>query len=220
MQRDSLFMAALFLVIILMFTFGSELGMKVQTVLAGPVRLSPSAGMLATVSQTVEGYGMTHTTATSTPEKGIMAPVYSRYPFNLKSEILIAAGRNSGVNVGDVALYQGSLLGSVEKVFADSALVQTIFDNRFKAPVRIGSSGTDALLVGGPEPQLTLIPQSAGVAQNDQVYAAGENFPYGATLGALQDLSGSADNIYRSAALRVFYNPASMNAITVVPKGS
>src|SRR5689334_2713591 len=124
MQRDTLFIALLILIIVGMFTFGSRLGMKVQTVLAGPIASQATAPTIETLSQTVEGYGMTHTTA-STTQKGIVAPVYSRYPFNLKNEILIAAGGNDGVKVGDVALFQGSLLGSVEKVFSDSALVQT-----------------------------------------------------------------------------------------------
>lgn len=219
MRRDSIFSAAAAVFIIVLFTFGSKLGMKLQTILAGPVGTPSSVPALATVSQTVEGYGMTHTTGTTTV-KGIAASVYSRYPFNLKNEILIAAGANAGIKVGDVALYEGSLLGSVEKVSGNSALIETIFDNRFKTPVRIGSAGTDALLVGGPEPQLTLIPRTATVAQNDQVYAAGEAFPYGTAVGALQDLKSSSDNIYRSAALRVFYNPAAMTSVTVIPEGS
>jgi cell shape-determining protein MreC len=222
MTRDSFFTLFLTLLIVVMFTFGSHVGMRLQTLLAGPVPVA-NTGSLETLSQTVEGYGLSHTLGTSSTTKiqnGTTFPVYSRYPLNLKNEVLVAAGEKDGVKVGDTALFQGSILGSVEKVFHDSALVETIFDSRFKTPVRVGSLGVDALLVGGPEPQLTLISRNATVGENDEVYVAGAEFPYGAVVGSLRDLRNTADNIYRAATLRVFYNPASLNFVTLVPKSS
>ncbi len=221
MNKDSILIIVLMLLITSMFTFGSRLGMKIQSALAGPIVSQEKSDSLETISQTVTGYGASHTIGiATTTTNGKTVPVYSRYPFNFKNELLIAAGEGQGIEVGDVALYQGSVLGSVEKVFKDSALVETIFDSRFKTPVRIGSRAADSLLIGGPEPQLTLIERSASVGENDAVYAAGEGWPYGIALGSLKDIKNNGDNIYRSATLRVFYNPASLQSVTIVPKSS
>jgi len=220
MKRDSLFLVALSLFIVAMFTFGSKIGMKVQSAMAGPIPEVRDSANLATVSQTIEGFGTSRTAQSAAALGGKTVPVYSRYPFALKNELLIAAGEKDGVKVGDVALFQGSILGSIEKVYEDSALVQTVFDSRFKAPVRIGSSAANALLVGGPQPRLTLIPIDAAIGNDDQVYAASEGWPYGAALGVLEDMKKADDNIYRSATLRVLYDTAALSSVVVVPKGS
>ncbi len=218
MKRDTLFVLVLIMLIGVMFGFGSKLGMRFQRVLTGP--LPQIAGQtLTTLRSTVEGYGAIHTLAANIAGAKTV-PVYSRYPFNLKNQILIAAGKNDGIKEGDIALFEGSILGSVEKAFSDSALVETIFDSRFKTPVRIGSQATDALLVGGSNPELTLIPATAAAGENDQVYSAGEGWPYGSALGALHDLKSSENSLYKNATLRVFYNPASLSSVTVVPKES
>jgi len=73
----------------------------------------------------------------------IRAMVYSRYPMNFRNELLVSAGSNDGVTTGAAVVFQGMLLGQVEKVFPDEALVETIFDNGVKMPVRIGASGAN-----------------------------------------------------------------------------
>lgn len=218
MRREHIFLSLLVIFFAVIFTFGSRTGMYVQRLLTGPIALSETGGNLETLRATVEGYGTVHTLKGDTSVDGKTVPVYSRYPLNLKNELLIAAGANDGINPGDVAIFQGSILGTVEKVFADSALVQTVFDSRFKASVRIGSEGADALLVGGAEPKLTLIPLDSKVGDNDQVYTAGENMPYGTEIGALKNLRNSGNSLFKDASLKVFYNPATLDEVTVIPK--
>lgn len=220
MRPRHIFLGFLVLLFIVLMSVGSRAGMYVQRILSGPLPADSGSGTLRTLNTTVEGYGTVHTLQGDTTLAGRAVSVYSRYPFNLKNEILVAAGSESGIKAGDAAFFQGSILGVVEKVFAKTALVQTIFDARFKAPVRIGTEGTDALLVGGTEPQLTLIPSDAKVSPNDQVYSAGETLPYGSELGALQGLTDSANTLFREGGLKVFYNPAAMNEVTIVPQGS
>ncbi len=215
MRRDTLFITILSIFLICLFAFGSRLGMRLQTLLAGPVpQGSAVMESIATISRTIEGYGVMRTTNAA---GGRNVPVYSRYPFNLKNEFLLAVGEDQHVEAGDVALYQGSVFGSVEKVFKGSALVQTVFDSRTKIPVRIGAAGADARLVGGPEPRLTLIPKAADISENAAVYAAGVGWPYGAPLGTLRGLEDAPDNIYRIGTLRVFYNPAGVTEVTLLP---
>jgi len=86
---------------------------------------------------------------TSSPNE-IRAMVYSRYPLNFKNELLVNAGSNDGVAAGAAVIFQGMLIGQVRTVFPNESLVQTIFDNNLKMPVRVGASGTNGLLQGVP----------------------------------------------------------------------
>ena len=61
------------------------------------------------------------------------AIVYSSYPFNSKSEIIISWGENRGVLVGDAAIYGTSIfVGRVKEVTLDKSVVTTIFDPGFE----------------------------------------------------------------------------------------
>lgn len=150
-------------------------------------------------------------------EASLKVHVYSQYPLNLKNQLSIAAGSLDGIAVGDIALSNGYLVGIVEKTFERSALVQTVFDKRFQAPVRIGASGADALLRGGNDPQLTLIPVNAAIAEGDEVYAAADGMPYGAALGSLRGLHDSGDKVFREASLSVPYNAGNLEELTIIP---
>ncbi len=220
MRRERLFLGLLILLLAALLTFGYRGGMYVERLLTGPLPIDMGGGTIRTLTASVEGYGTIHTLQGDATLPGQVVPVYSRYPFNLKNEILVAAGAGSGIKAGDAAFFQGSILGTVEKVFAGSALIQTIFDARFKAPVRIGAEGVDALLVGGPEPQLTLIPADAKVQANDQVYSSGQDLPYGSELGTIGYLADSPNTLFKEGGLKVFYNPAEMNEVTIVPQAA
>lgn len=150
----------------------------------------------------------------SIPAHYMPAMVYSRYPFNFKNEILINAGANEGVTAGKAVLYQGGvLIGTVEAVFPDSSLVQTVLDGNFKMPVRIGAKGYDALLVGGASPRATSILQSASVHAGDVVYTAAPNLPYGLPIAVVTAVSVSRDNLFQEASLDFAYD---MNTVQTV----
>lgn len=220
MRRDHLFICLLLVLFAALLLFGSRAGMYLQRALTGSVSSSDFLANLTTLRATVEGYGTIHTIKGDASLGGKIVPVYSRYPFNLKNEILIAAGESDGIQAGDVAVSDGSILGIVEQTWSDSALVETIFDTRFKAPVRIGQAATDALLTGGPEPKITLIPAGSKVAENDQVYTSGVNLPYGTELGVISGLGSTDNSLFMSAGLKVIYNPAALSEVTIIPKAN
>lgn len=201
-----------------MFGFGSKLGMRIQRILTDPIPALGAVSTIETVSQTIQSYGNTKTTESTLQGKKV--PIFSRYPSNLKNELLVAGGEKAGIQVGDVALFQGAILGTVEKVWRDSALVRTIFDTRFKSPVRIGQTGADALLIGGVQPRLSLIPAAASVANNDTVYSAAEGMPYGIGIGAVQNIHDAPDSMFKDASLRLPYNPATLAEVLLVPKSN
>lgn len=147
---------------------------------------------------------------------GITAFVYSRYPFNVKNEFLIAAGEASGISEGQAVLADGVFIGRVEKVRGGSAVVQTIFDPRFRLAVRVGASGADALLVGGVSPRLTLIPKNAGINTGDAVYTASPEFPYGTPLGRVREMSLSSDELFMEATLEVAAGTSEVVSVFVI----
>ena len=131
----------------------------------------------------------------------IRAEVYSRYPMNFRNELLVDAGTNSGVTSGTAVVFQGMLIGRVDKVFPDEALVQTIFDNGLRMPVRIGSGGANGLLQGGSYPMIGSIASNAMVADGDVAYSVAPGIPYGLPIAKVLATSTSPDSLFQQAAL-------------------
>lgn len=150
------------------------------------------------------------------PPNYLRAMVYSRYPLNFKNEILVDAGANQGVAIGKAVVFQGILIGSVEKVFSDSSLVRTIFDGTFKVPVRVGSAGYDALLVGGAYPKATSMEKKAVLHAGDIVYTAASGFPYGLPIAVIRAAGISPDGLFAEAALGFAYDINSVQTVLIV----
>ncbi len=145
----------------------------------------------------------------------IRAIVYSRYPFNFKNELLVNVGADQKVAVGKAVVFQGVLIGTVEKVFPDTALVQTVFDSNFKMPVRVGAQGYDALLVGGASPIATSIKKDAPVAAGTIVYSAAPGLPYGLPVAIIASTSTSPDTLFEEAALDFAYDVDGVQAVLI-----
>lgn len=204
-MRQYYFIAILILLIVVLFGFGSSVGFALQAALRG----NPSTGatdLTASISDVTGSSGA-----------GLKVHVYSQYPLNLKNQLSIAAGGADGIVAGDIALADGYVVGIVEKTFEHSALIQTIFDKRFQAPVRIGAAGADALLRGGNDPELTLIPMNDAIGEGDGVSAVADGMPYGAPIGSVRGLHDSGDKVFREANLSVPYNPGNLKELTIIP---
>ena len=150
------------------------------------------------------------------------ASVYSRYPFNVKNEFLAGAGKQEGVREGDSVLLFGDkdpikiLVGKVEKVFKSTALVETIFDERWHSAVRIGDQGYDALLEGGISPRLTLIAKDARIVSGDIVVSADPAFAYGLAIGEIKSVAFSSDQVFQEAELSFPYNLNFVRAVGIM----
>jgi cell shape-determining protein MreC len=140
------------------------------------------------------------------PQNDIRVMVYSQYPFGFKNELLVNAGANEGIATGSAVTFQGIFIGSVVQDFSDSAVVQTVFDPTFKLPVRIGSSGADALLVGGAYPKAMSIAKTAPIANGDIVYTAAPGIPYALPVAVVNATDTSADNLFQEASLDFAYD--------------
>jgi cell shape-determining protein MreC len=149
------------------------------------------------------------------PQGYLRAMVYSRYPMNFRNEILVNMGAHEGVAAGKAVLFGNIFIGKVTNVFSDSALVQTVFDGDFKMPVRVGSLGYDALLMGGAYPKAGSISKKASLASGDVIITADPNFPYGLPVGVIRDMSISADNLFEEATIDFTYDINSMQTVLI-----
>jgi len=142
--------------------------------------------------------------------------VYSSYPFNSRSEIVIAEGKDSGVKVGDTVLYGGNaLVGHIMRVFDSSSVVKTILDPTEEIAVRIGEDEVDALLQGGNEITLTLIPHDEEVNVGDRVITAGRGFPYGLEVGTIRSLKEGDGEAFKEAILTPSFSIKNLRDVTL-----
>lgn len=158
------------------------------------------------------------TIASEMPQAGgneIHAMVYSRYPLNFKNQILVNAGSADGVSDGAAVAFQGMLIGRVLQVFPHEALIQTVFDSGFQIPVRIGTSGYDGLFEGGSYPKIGSITKSAGIEDDDIVYAAAPGLPYGLPIGQVSATSTSADSLFTEAAIAFPYDVNDIQTVVI-----
>ncbi len=156
----------------------------------------------------------------------IRAMVYLQYPFGFRNELLVNAGSNENVTVGKAVTFQGIFIGMVDKVFPDSAIVQTVFDATLKMPVRIGAAAGgaggntaagsyDALLVGGADPYAASIAKGAPLAPGDIIYTAASGLPYGLPIGIVNATSASGDNLFEQASIRFGYDMSGMQSVLI-----
>lgn len=154
-------------------------------------------------------------------EKNIKpAFVFSRYPFNFKSEILINLGQSSGIKINDAVVlpdndYKFLLLGRIKEIFDNFSIVQTIFDPDFKIAVKIGLK-TNALLEGGIEPKINLIPKEAEVLEGDLIYSVDSSLPYGLIIGQLGKIKNLNNNLFNAAQIIVPYKLNQLNIVGII----
>ena len=142
--------------------------------------------------------------------------VYSSYPFNSRSEIAIAGGAEDSISQGDTVVYSGTVLvGRVKSVFESSSIVTTIFDPSWEMAVRIGTSEADALLKGGNELKIFLIPQDATIEEGDTVISADRNLPYGLELGYISKIENTEGDVFKEAVLEPALKLRNLRDVTI-----
>jgi cell shape-determining protein MreC len=140
--------------------------------------------------------------------------VYSIYPFNLKNEVSINIGSESKVRLGGAATtMDGVLVGKIISVSDKSSIIKTIFDATFELPVYIGKTSVPALLKGGPNPKITLIPKSSIVDAGSLIYSASKDFPYGLVLGEIGPIKVSGTSVFYEGELRLSYNLSDLRVL-------
>ena len=142
--------------------------------------------------------------------------VYSTHPFTSRSEIAIAAGVEDGIRTGDVIVVSGDILvGRVTDVFESSSVVTTIFDPSWEIAVRIGEEEIDALMQGGNEIKLTLIPMDSFVEEEEKIITASEGFPYGLELGFVREVQNTEGGVFKEALINPSFRVSQLRNVSV-----
>lgn len=149
----------------------------------------------------------------------ITAKVFSAYPFNIKNQITINAGKNQGIEkLMVVTISENILVGQIIEVYKNSSLVRTIFDPDWQLPVRIGEEGIDGLFQGGGEPRVILIEKEKPLQLNDVVYSASQEFPYSLKIGEIAEIKESAAGVFKEALLKMPFNVSELREVNVLTK--
>jgi rod shape-determining protein MreC len=222
-KKNTRLSAILIVFIALLVFFRPSYGWKLRGFLMPVARIQDNVALgLAAENQSLKAeLAKLQNIKSQIPEKPpafVRAMVYSRYPLNFKDEMLLSAGRNEGVALGSVVVFEGVLVGKISKVFDDMSLVQTIFDSRFQSAVRVGTAGVDALLKGGSLPEIDLIPLKAKIESGDIVYTVSPDFPYGLPVGEVESIKVSANQLFQEATLSFAYDINAVETVLVAKK--
>ncbi len=154
--------------------------------------------------------------ADDTHSTSIRAGVYAEYPWNNQELLVLDKGSDEHIAVGMPVLSEsGFAVGVVIKVHASTAEVQTIFDAAWKSSVAIGTKGVKAVLSGGAAPQLSLIPENAGIAPGDSVVSVSPLLPLYAPIGSVDAVEGNGETVWESASVSVPYQEGDLTSVLV-----
>ena len=81
--------------------------------------------------------------------------------------------------------------------------------------VRIGTSEADALLKGGNELKIFLIPQDATIEEGDTVISADRNLPYGLELGYISKIENTEGDVFKEAVLEPALKLRNLRDVTI-----
>jgi cell shape-determining protein MreC len=147
----------------------------------------------------------------------LRVPVYSNYPLNNTSRIVIAAGSAAGITEGmSVVLEPGVFIGEVVSTALHYSEVRTLRDLGWELPVKIGPANVDSLLVGGHEPRLTLISRKKPAEAGLEVRLASKKHPYGLLVGTVGSLEPSDNNLFEEASVVAPYIFGEVDQVYVV----
>ncbi len=223
MRKENLFLLFLILTVLLIFLYPS-LGWKIRDLITVSGTQNPDYKNLVLENQSLKAdlaqLSGLKKELPSYSGNFIQASVYSNYPFNFKSELLVNRGEKDGVKVGQpVIVFSVSskpvLIGIVEEVFRNNSLIKTVFDSRFQLSVRAGVAGANSLLKGGSNPKLTLIPKDSKIENGDAVYSVGSNYPFGLTVGIVRNFRLSSDQFFGEADLETAYNANDLQIVSI-----
>lgn len=126
--------------------------------------------------------------------------LYSRYPFNDKGVIVVAAGLDDGVRPDmPVMAREGVLLGRVSNVKQTQSEVETIFNPAWRSSVYIGKKNVKAVLRGGEVPTIEFVPKETVISKGEAITNGSPSLPLGAFLGTISLARAVNSDLWQSA---------------------
>lgn len=145
------------------------------------------------------------------------ARIFSRYPFNDETTVVIDLGSEDGMREHmPVFVARGMLLGRIRSVSRTQSEVETIRNATWRTSVTIGDEAIKSVYVGGPSPILDLIPKEAKLREGDRVISVSPDFPIGTILGTVGELSHATYDVWQQAKVVPAYEPESFSTVFVL----
>lgn len=146
----------------------------------------------------------------------IITPVYSRYPFNGYNLITVGTGNKDGIKESmSVFTAEDVLIGSVRRVKNYQSEIMTIFDNNWSSNVFIGDNLINAVLEGGREPKLGLIPDDADINPGDIIYSASSDYPTNSVIGEVGEVFYEVGDIWKTAEIDFPYDISNLRSLKI-----
>lgn len=161
----------------------------------------------------------------------VATPVVAYPPSQFEQKLVIGAGENQGIRMGDPVVNDDGLVGKVTDLTADEAQVTLLTDEKLAVGardldgeavgiVRHGSAGQDALI-------LDLVEKKYAVKEGDRIVTSGTRsatldpaFPQGITIGTVTFVGQNDTDPYKQIQIRPAVDFGSLHSLLVlVPKG-
>ena len=118
-----------------------------------------------------------------------------------RQRIVLNAGANQGVKVGQVIMDAGGILGQVIEVSNNKATALLVTDADHAIPVQVARSGFRSIAFGTGEPDrlvISDIPQSADIRKGDLLVTSGMGgrFPAGFPVAMIENLSPNETGLF------------------------
>lgn len=157
------------------------------------------------------------------------ADVIGAEPSNQKDLISINRGSDNGVTEGMIVLTkQGSLAGSISRVYAHTAWVTLISDQTSAVSALVQGSRVQGVVAGSVDGSLTMefVQETANVKEGDLVLTSGVGgrYPAGELIGQIANVRRSAQELFQSVRVRSLAGLSQLESVLVlssfVPQGA
>jgi cell shape-determining protein MreC len=141
--------------------------------------------------------------------------IFSNYPFNNFSKIVLEGGSDIGLKENMPVLINGGfLLGRVSEVKNKKAVVETIFSSTWKSSVFLGDKKVKGLLEGGTNPTVNFVLSENKIESKTRIYNADERFPLDLEIGNILEEKENAN--WKSFTVSFPYDLNSINEVWVI----
>ena len=158
---------------------------------------------------------------------GLATRILSRPAGAFSQMIVVAAGRNDGVEVDDPVVTQDGLVGTVSRVGSRTAQVRVLTDDQSAASASIPATGAYGVVRAGRSPRSPLrldrVPKEALVRVGDTVVTAGSRsqrllalYPRGILIGRVTSVGQSDTDNYTQVQVTPFAELGSLEAVLVL----
>ncbi len=158
-------------------------------------------------------------TQQSSAETRVAASIVNRVSTPFDAVVSIDRGSSAGIGVAMVVLSsQGTLIGTVTKVFGDSAFVRLITDSRSKVNAQVQESKVDGIVKGTPGRGLAFDLAQAEIKAGDTIVTSGlgGNYPPGLPIGKVSEVSGTVQDLFRTVKVEPFVRLSTATTVLVL----